>query len=148
MDRRVLHARYGDTINNAPVLSFTFRPLNALTFDQSRFWNSREPVGVCINFVPKSPIRQTARHYWLRISHHRQALLSEASVAERRDRGPAFKGSTPMEQEFSLLCLNCGLAMTFTARISLPPQVVYRCEPCKEEMWVRDRKDNASDKIR
>ena len=35
-------------------------------------------------------------------------------------------------------CRNCGAAMTFATRISMPRQVVYRCEPCKEQAWIRD----------
>ena len=33
-------------------------------------------------------------------------------------------------------CRNCGAAMTFATRISMPRQVVYRCEPCKEQAWI------------
>jgi hypothetical protein len=28
--------------------------------------------------------------------------------------------------------------MTFATRISLPPQVVYRCEPCGAQAWILD----------
>jgi hypothetical protein len=35
-------------------------------------------------------------------------------------------------------CRHCGDAMTFATRISLPPQVVYRCESCKTQAWILD----------
>ena len=33
-------------------------------------------------------------------------------------------------------CLQCSQPMTFSTRIHLPPQIVWRCEPCKVEAWV------------
>jgi hypothetical protein len=41
-----------------------------------------------------------------------------------------------MHSEKPPKCLNCDRAMSFTLRISLPPQLVYRCETCKVEAWV------------
>jgi hypothetical protein len=41
-----------------------------------------------------------------------------------------------MEESKPPSCVNCGKAMTFNTRIHLPPQVVWRCEPCKVEAWV------------
>jgi hypothetical protein len=37
-------------------------------------------------------------------------------------------------------CYQCGGAMTFAARITLPPQSVYRCEACKFEIWLAQPK--------
>ena len=33
-------------------------------------------------------------------------------------------------------CFKCSEPMTFSTRIHLPPQIVWRCEPCKIEAWV------------
>jgi hypothetical protein len=30
--------------------------------------------------------------------------------------------------------------MSFTVRITVPPQIVYRCETCKVEAWVPEPK--------
>ena len=34
-------------------------------------------------------------------------------------------------------CQRCAGATKFVARISLPAQVIYRCEACGHEMWTR-----------
>jgi hypothetical protein len=33
-------------------------------------------------------------------------------------------------------CVSCGNSMTFAGRISLPPEIIYRCEPCRTEIWI------------
>jgi len=33
-------------------------------------------------------------------------------------------------------CERCAGATTFVGRISLPPQMIYRCEACAHEMWL------------
>jgi tRNA(Ile2) C34 agmatinyltransferase TiaS len=43
-----------------------------------------------------------------------------------------------MGPDQSPACRHCGKAMTFATRISLPRQVVYRCESCKTQAWILD----------
>ena len=33
-------------------------------------------------------------------------------------------------------CERCAGATSFVGRISLPPQMIYRCEACAHEMWL------------
>jgi hypothetical protein len=37
-------------------------------------------------------------------------------------------------------CRSCGKAMTFATRISMSRQMVYRCESCKVQAWIPERK--------
>jgi hypothetical protein len=48
-----------------------------------------------------------------------------------------------MGPDHSPACRHCGKAMMFTTRISLPPQVVYRCEPCNAQAWILDSRGAA-----
>jgi hypothetical protein len=34
------------------------------------------------------------------------------------------------------LCERCAGVTSFAGRISLPPQMIYRCEACAHEMWL------------
>jgi DNA-directed RNA polymerase subunit RPC12/RpoP len=58
---------------------------------------------------------------------------------------PVFAGRLIIESVLSMAqaepfaCRHCGNAMTFATRISMPPQIVYRCEPCKTQAWILDR---------
>jgi hypothetical protein len=72
-------------------------------------------------------------------------------VTERRYCAPACKQERGaclfypiflMQIEFEKppTCYHCGGAMTFAARISLPPQSVYRCAICKFEVWLAQPK--------
>jgi hypothetical protein len=42
--------------------------------------------------------------------------------------------------ESAPVCRNCGKPMAFATRISMPRQIVYRCEPCKEQSWIPERR--------
>jgi len=33
-------------------------------------------------------------------------------------------------------CVSCEKPMTFAGRISLPPEIIYRCELCRTEIWL------------
>jgi hypothetical protein len=46
-----------------------------------------------------------------------------------------------MEQVESPICRGCGKPMTFATRVTMPRQSVYRCEPCREQAWILDRKN-------
>jgi hypothetical protein len=59
------------------------------------------------------------------------------SHIERRDGGDG--GGRSMQSEKPPQCFNCDQPMSFSLRISLPPQFVYRCEACKVEAWVPER---------
>jgi DNA-directed RNA polymerase subunit RPC12/RpoP len=41
-----------------------------------------------------------------------------------------------METEYAPRCVRCGKPMSFAGRISLPPQMIYRCEACRTEIWT------------
>jgi hypothetical protein len=44
-----------------------------------------------------------------------------------------------MEPDHSPACRKCGKAMIFTTRISMPRQIVWRCDPCKSQEWILER---------
>jgi hypothetical protein len=54
---------------------------------------------------------------------------------------PDFEGLLNMGPHKSPACRSCGKAMTFAIRISMPPQMVYRCEPCKAQAWIPEQKN-------
>ena len=33
-------------------------------------------------------------------------------------------------------CLRCGGSMRYEGRVSLPPQIIYRCGSCGNDLWV------------
>ena len=43
-----------------------------------------------------------------------------------------------MEPDGSPAC-RCGKPMTFATKISVPRQIVYRCDRCKGQAWILDR---------
>ena len=44
-----------------------------------------------------------------------------------------------MEPDSSPAC-RCGKPMTFATKISMPRQIVYRCDRCKGQAWILDRR--------
>jgi hypothetical protein len=44
-----------------------------------------------------------------------------------------------MEAENPPRCVSCSESMVFSGRISLPPEIIYRCEQCASEIWVANR---------
>ena len=36
------------------------------------------------------------------------------------------------------ICDRCAGAMVYSGRISLPPQIIYKCESCGNQQWTAD----------
>jgi hypothetical protein len=82
------------------------------------------------------------RPAWRRNQIRECALVDDDRRSDPIALPPVVKESPRyMDLAESPTCRSCGKAMTFATRISMPRQIVYRCEPCGEQAWVLELKD-------